>query len=92
MNANFYDLPDAERFSIYAEIDALECKTTGYGEHGMLQVAVARGKLGALLQAMQNHGMVDVSLVNFPLGSDQPPEILRHGANWLYADFALQEH
>ena len=96
---SFYDLPDVVRFKIYGGIDALGCSSKG-GSGRKLVVAVARGKLGELCAFMASQGFKDIGLYHFPLGSDTPPEQLRHDSeqyggkscNWLYCDFEVPHH
>ena len=95
----FYDLPDVVRFKIYGGIDALGCWSRG-GNCNKFTVAVARGKLGELCAFMGSQGFKDIGLYHFPLGSDTPPEQLRHDSekygskscNWLYCDFEVPHH
>lgn len=93
---SFYNLPDVVRFKIYGGIDALGCASKG-GSGNSFKVAVARGKLGELCAFMGSQGFKDIGLYHFPLGSDKPPEQLRHDSeqyggkscNWLCCDFEV---
>ena len=57
------------------------------------RVAIGRRRLGDTLAAMAPHGFTCTGLHIFPLGTDRPPEHLRHdgqavpACNWLLADF-----
>ena len=98
MNKSFYDLPDTTRFEIYGAIEALNCETGKSGRSGQLSVAVARGKFGEILQAMDKFGLKFVDSYYFPLGTDSPAMHLRHDSekygstncNWLFANFNVK--
>jgi len=97
MKTSFYDLPDTLRFQVYGAIKALDCQTGSSGGSGQLCVAVARGKFGDVVQAMEKFGLKLVDSYLFPLGSDKPPAHLRHDSlrygvpncNWFYAVFSV---
>jgi len=96
---SFFDLSHNVRFQVYGALKALNCETGKSGGAGQLCVAVARGKFGELLQAMDKFGLDLVDSYHFPLGSDNPPMHLRHDSaryavpncNWLYAVFNVRE-
>ena len=95
MTTSFYNLPDTTRFQVYGALKALDCETGKSGGSGQLCVAVARGKFGELLKAMENFGLKFADSYYFPLGSDKPPAHLRHDSvkygvancNWFFACF-----
>ena len=97
MKTSFYDLPHNLRFQIYGAIKALDCQTGNSGGSGQLCVAVARGKFGEIVQAMDKFGLKLVDSYFYPLGSDKPPANLRHDSlkygvsncNWFYAIFSV---
>jgi hypothetical protein len=94
MNRSFYDLPHDTRFAIYGELDRLQCKSLG---GGLFSVAVAKGKFGELVQTMEAFGLEHADLYYFPLGTDNPPDHLRHDNRgfpdccWLIATFTTPE-
>lgn len=89
----FFDLSHDERFAIYDAIEEIDCKTHGCGSSGALSVAVAKGRFSALVDALHRLKMRHVDLYKFPLGTDNPPEYLRHesygqpDSAWLIAVF-----
>ena len=95
---SFYELSEIQRFQVYGALTALDCETGKSGGSGQLCVAVARGKLGELCQAMNKLGLDFVESYHFPLGSDKPPMHLRHDSakygqqncNWFYATFKVK--
>jgi hypothetical protein len=88
----FADRTDAERLQIMEA-----CTASGSEFHHRtaagFRVAIGRRRLGDTMAAMAPHGFMCQSLHTFPLGTDRPPEHLRHDApsvpacNWLFADF-----
>jgi hypothetical protein len=96
---SFFDLSHTQRFMIYGALKALDCETGQSGGSGGLCVAVARGKYGDLLQAMEKFGLEYVESYYFPLGTDKPAMHLRHDSvryggqncNWFYATFKVKE-
>jgi len=90
---SFFELTYEQRFKVYDALKALKCDTHGSGGSGMLSVAVAKGKFSELDHAMQHLGLKFVELYKFPLGTDNPPEHLRHesygmpDSAWLIANF-----
>lgn len=89
----FFDLSVSERFAIYDAIESVDCVTHGCGVHGALSVAVAKGKFGALVDAMHRLGLKHIDAYTFPLGTDKPAAHLRHESHgqpdscWLIATF-----
>jgi len=90
---SFYDLPHDTRFAVYKALEAVECQTYPGGGSGALCVAVAKGKFGALTEALKPFFLDNTDLYYFPLGSDQPDARLRHtrmgipDSCWLVAVF-----
>ena len=90
---SFFELTTDQRFKVYNAIDALECQTKTAGGSGFLSVAVAKGKFGELCETLKTLGLAHFDLYKFPLGSDSPPEHLRHESRgipdscWLIATF-----
>ena len=92
---SFYDMPHESRFAVYDAIKSVECQTYPGGGSGRLFVSVAKGKFGALVEAMKPHGLRHVDLYTFPLGSDKPADRFRHDSrrygvpacDWLIAVF-----
>lgn len=78
--SSFWSMPDSCRFKAYAALEAVDCAKYDSGGGPQLSVAVARGRFGDLLQAMEAVGLRQVDLYRFPLGSDKPAEHLRHDA------------
>ena len=99
MKTSFYDLPHETRFQVYGALKALDCDTGQSGYSGQLCVAVARGKFGDVVQALEKLGFDLVTSYYFPLGTDKPPMHLRHDSerygsqncNWFYACFEVKE-
>lgn len=92
---SFADLPGPVRMALRETAERQGAQVAGYVS-GNLQLAIARGKLGATISAMEAVGMIAVegSLFLFPLGSDDPPASLRHDGDypgsrgfWLYYSF-----
>jgi len=90
---SFFELTYEQRFKVYDAIKALGCQTYDGGGSGLLSVAVAKGKFGALMQALDFLGLKHQDLYKFPLGTDKPPCELRHESYgqpdscWLVATF-----
>jgi hypothetical protein len=91
----FCDLPDAIRLAYRDAVTDAGGIVCGYDRTNM-QVALPNPS-GAFYEAMQKAGLLLVagSLHYFPLGSDKPPDNLRHDGNypgsrgfWCYARFA----
>jgi hypothetical protein len=86
---HFCDLPDRIRLAARDTIDDAGGEVAGYyGPY--VQVAVPFPS-GPFFTAMDAAGLEldEHSLHLFPLGSDAPPEHLRHhGAYWLYGNFS----
>lgn len=89
----YYDLPWPQRLAI---MDA--CKAAGSSfDHGLTEgfrVAIGRGRLSATIAALEPLGFeFRDELHTFPLGTDKPPEHLRHDSMgipssvWLMAAF-----
>ena len=85
----FCDLPDSIRLPLRDAIEDAGGYVAGYyGPY--VQVAIPYPS-GPFLQAMEAAGLEleEHSLHFFPLGSDSPPQHLRHyGGYWLYANFS----
>jgi hypothetical protein len=90
---SFFDLTYDHRFRVYDAINAAGCQQYPGGGSGLLSVAVAKGKFGELTHALETLGMKQIDLYKFPLGSDNPPDHLRHESHgianscWLIANF-----
>jgi hypothetical protein len=91
---NFHELPDDTRAAFRRAIEAAGGLVRGY--HGpAVQVAIPRPS-APFFQAMDEAGLellID-SLHHFPLGTDAPPDRLRHGrprGYWLFANFVPRE-
>lgn len=60
-------------------------------------VAIGHGRYGKTLEALAALGFACVRMYTFPLGSDKPPEHLRHDSHgvplscWLLAEFQIRE-
>lgn len=94
MSTMFHDRPDAERMAIRAAIEDLGGEVSGYSGTG-IQAALPR-RWTPIEHALRPFGLTmdEASLHLFPLGSDAPPEHLRHDGRypgskgyWLYATF-----
>jgi hypothetical protein len=85
----FHDLPDRVRMAAREAIDEAGGYVAGYcGPY--VQVALPN-PAGPFFQAMEAAGLEldEHSLHYFPLGSDHPPEHLRHQRGfWLYGNFS----
>jgi hypothetical protein len=85
----FCDLPDAIRFRLRDAIEEAGGYVAGYyGPY--VQVAIPRPS-GPFFRAMEEAGLEldEHSLHFFPLGTDQPPDHLRHQRGyWLYGNFS----
>jgi hypothetical protein len=85
----FSDLPDHLRLAARDAIDKAGGLVAGYcGPY--VQVAIPR-PTGSFFQALEEAGLEldERSLHYFPLGSDRPPEHLRHHSGyWLYGNFS----
>jgi hypothetical protein len=91
----FCDLPDPIRFRLRDAITDAGGEVAGYyGPY--VQVAIPR-PAGPFFQAMEDAGLEldEHSLSYFPLGTDKPPESLRHDGRypqcrgfWLYGNFS----
>jgi hypothetical protein len=96
---SFFDLSHTMRFQVYGALKALDCETGKSGGSGQLCVAVARGKFGELVHAMDKFGLDLADSYYFPLGSDNPPAHLRHDSarygvpncHWFYAVFNVKD-
>lgn len=92
----FSDLPDEKRMDVLRALDSLGCASKGYDGDSIL-VAFPRGGFCDALNKLRDF---DLSLQNdevwyFPLGSDNPPEIMRHDGRypnsrgfWCYGRFS----
>ena len=88
----YADRTDAQRRAI---MDA--CTQAGSQFHERtadgFRVAIGRRRYGDTVWAMAAHGFTCARLFTFPLGTDTPPDHLRHDADqfpacrWLFADF-----
>ena len=93
---SFFDLDSSDRFKVYAILASLGCETYKAATVSGLSVAVARGKYGELTHELAKIGFAFRHLYTFPLGTDTPPEHLRHdsagvpGSVWLIANFAKE--
>jgi hypothetical protein len=74
----FWNLTHEQRFKAYDAIKAVDCASYNSGGGPQLSVMVARGKFGALCQALEHLGLRQVDLYNFPLGTDTPDDKFRH--------------
>jgi len=85
----FCTLPDRIRLAARDAIDQAGGYVAGYcGPY--VQVAIPR-PAGRFFEAMEAAGLLldENSLHYFPLGTDHPPEHLRHrGGYWLYGNFS----
>jgi|GEM_PF-4194036 len=86
---SFCDLPDRIRLPILDAVFEASGDVAGYfGPY--VQVAIPRPS-GPFFRAMEDVGLEldENSLILFPLGTDKPPEHLRHHAGyWLYGNFS----
>ena len=83
MRTMFCDLPDEQRMAYRDAVENAGGYVADYdGE--WIQVALPR-PCGPFFHAMELAGLElhDASLHYFPLGSDQPPDHLRHDGNYL---------
>ena len=76
-------LTDEQRFSLRCDIEKLGAAIAGYYD-GAFQVSLPREDILAFRQSMRKLGLrlVAGSGHFFPLGTDNPPEHLRHDANY----------
>lgn len=84
---NFWSLSFEERFAAYDVIKSHGCKTYNSAGANHLAVAVAKGKYGAVSQALESIGFKQINLYKFPIGTDNPEEHFNHEGNWLVACF-----
>lgn len=78
---SFFSLPETRRMAIYSAVKAQNCQT--YSREGsFLGICVARQAFQTLVDAMRDHGLEYRHLSFFPVGTDNPPQHLRHDANY----------
>jgi hypothetical protein len=91
---NFCDLPDDVRMRFRGVVEGAGGLVEGY--HGPCLQVACPNPWGPFNTAMEAAGLtlVEGSLYAFPLGSDSPPESLRHDGSypgskgfWLYARY-----
>ena len=85
----FHELPDRIRLAARDAIDAAGGSVAGY-RGPYVQVAIPSPS-GPFFGAMEAAGLEldERSLHYFPLGTDAPPEALRHhGGYWLFGNFS----
>ena len=90
--SRYYDLEWPQRLAIMnACLDA--GSQLDHGLSNGVRVAVGRGKLSQTIAALEPFGLSFDELSTFPLGTDTPPEHLRHDDRgfpsccWLFASF-----
>ena len=94
--SRYYDLPWPQRLAV---MNACEAAGSSF-DHGLsdgFRVAIGRGRLSATIQALEPLGFEFADeLRTFPLGTDTPPEHLRHDSQgfpscvWLMATFRFK--
>lgn len=93
--SGYYDLPWEGRLAIMRALESVQCAMVGGRDSGFC-AAIGRDRFGDAVVAMAARGFKCTDLITFPLGSDRPPDHLRHDStrynvprcNWLYATFA----
>jgi hypothetical protein len=101
----FCELPDPVRFAFLSAVDDLSgpsgarpgrLASAWHYSGSCVVVAVPRGKFSELRQLATRYGLelCEAQMHYFPLGSDNPPDALRHDGNypgskgfWLWAPF-----
>ena len=90
--SRYYSLEWPQRLDIR---NACEAAGSSF-DHGLrngIRVAIGRGQLSQTIAALEPFGLRLDELYTFPLGTDQPPEHLRHDNRgipsccWLMANF-----
>lgn len=90
--SKYYDLDWPQRLAI---MNACEAAGSSF-DHGLtngFRVKIGRQRLAATIAALEPFGVSLSDLYTFPLGTDQPPEHLRHDDRgfpsccWLFASF-----
>ena len=90
--SRYYSLEWPQRMDIRNACDAAG-SSFDHGLRNGIRVAVGRGKLSQTIAALEPFGLRLDELYTFPLGTDQPPEHLRHDSMgipsscWLMASF-----
>jgi hypothetical protein len=90
---SFFSRDYETRFAVYRAVESAGCQTYNPGGSGALCVAVAKGRFGDLLTALQPFALINTDLYYFPLGTDTPDDRFRHdrsnvpASNWLVAVF-----
>ena len=90
--SRYYDLEWPQRMDIRRACDAAG-SSFDHGLRNGIRVAIGRGQLSQTIAALEPFGLRLDELYTFPLGTDQPPEHLRHDNRgfpsccWLMANF-----
>ena len=76
----FSDMPCEYRMAVRDIIDDAGGMVSGYQDGGCeVALPADRGQQNAMAMALANFGMVgDETVTYFPLGSDNPPDTMRH--------------
>ena len=95
----FSDLPHCERFRLLNAIDAHGGYVESYGRNDVQIALPAQWREFIATLAALGLVMVQGSRYCFPLGSDNPPEHMRHDANysgsrafWMFANFICPDY
>lgn len=83
MTTAFQDRADADRMGFRAEIETFGAVVRSYDADGGLTVAVPVDGENPLDDVCQRHALTVREFFQFPLGTDQPSENLRH-KSWRY--------